>query len=143
MKNNIIISKIKAFKQEMSQKESRDQFVRYLITGFTGFAIEYLLFRLFLDVVGLWYILANSIVLTIVFWFNFMVNRIWSFKSKSSLKRQVFIYFFLFIFNIGATNGIMYLAKISVDMSPAFSKILAMGAVVSWNFVIYKKIIYK
>lgn len=127
----------------MLEPEAFHQLVRYLITGFSSAAIELSLLYIFRDIAKLSVIEANSIALTIVFWFNFLLNRHWSFKSKSSLKKQLLMYAVLFVFNLGASDLIMYVLVTLLGIQYLLAKVLAIGAVVSWNFILYKKVIYK
>lgn len=131
------------FLQEFLDEKVLKQFKRYVICGFSSFALEYALFTLLLQIMKLWYIVANSIAYVIIFWFNFLLNRYWSFESKADLKKQLVMYSFLFLFNIAAQNTLMYVLSDMAQISPQISKVLIMGAVVSWNFIIYKKIIYR
>src|SRR5690554_5909652 len=93
------LEKIPFFKDKLSEN-SIGQFKRYIATGFLSFCIEYTLFNILYHIAGLGYIWANTIALTPVFWFNFLMNRYWSFKSKKSLKVQLPLYAILFAFNI-------------------------------------------
>lgn len=122
---------------------SLGQFVRYLVVGFSSFFLEFTIFYGLLSWVGLGEIAANSIAITIVFWFNFLLNRFWSFKSNGAILRQVIQYGFLFAFNIMFSNGFIYVVSIVLGLSPLIAKVLSMGFIVMWNFVIYKKIIYR
>lgn len=119
------------------------QIKRYLITGFSSAAIELSLLYILKDLSGLGVIEANSIALTIVFWFNFLMNRFFSFKSSGSIKRQLIMYGILFVFNLGASDLIMHLLTTALHIQYLIAKVFAIGAVVSWNFVLYKKVIYK
>ena len=124
--------------------ETIKQIIRYLITGFTAFGIEYALYVMLLKWAGLHYILASVIVYALVFWFSFLVNRIWSFKSKGNIKRQFIQYGALFAFNLVVSN--IFLMKLFTDVfgiSELISPFLKMACVVCWNFLIYKCIIYK
>lgn len=123
--------------------ETRGQFIRYLITGVASFIAEYLLFLFLYDNLHVQYIYANTIVYSIIFVINFMLNRFWSFRSKSNFRRQLALYLVLFLFNLAATNAMMYLLSGIFMISPEISKILVMGMIVIWNFIIYKKVIYK
>lgn len=120
-----------------------NQMKRYLITGFSSAAIELSLLYLLKDVAKLGIIEANSIALTIVFWFNFLMNRFFSFKSSGNIKKQILMYGVLFVFNLGASDLIMHLLTSSLHIQYLLAKVFAIGAVVSWNFVLYKKVIYK
>ena len=140
-----ILQKLKRNKllSDMLEPEAFHQLVRYLITGFSSAAIELSLLYVFKDIVKFSVIEANSIALTIVFWFNFLMNRHWSFKSKSSLKKQLLMYAVLFVFNLGASDLIMYVLVTLLGIQYLLAKVLAIGAVVTWNFILYKKVIYK
>lgn len=136
------IKRIKLFEIFFS-KESFGQFVKYLVVGASSFVLEYALFYLLIDRYDIWYILANSIVYFFIFWFNFLLNRIWSFKSKVDFKKQILKYAMLFIFNLLATSGILYILSDSIGIDPRISKILVMMLIIPWNFTMYKKVIYK
>lgn len=127
------------------------QFKKYLIVGFTTFGIEYTLFATTYYL--LWHnglldhdkantALASNIVgYSITFVYNFLLNRYWSFQSKSDFSKQLFYYAILFGLDLLASCAIVYL--LTPLIGPWISKLVAMGAVVSWNFIFYKKIIYK
>ena len=139
------------------------QFKRYVITGVTTFIIEYLLFYLFYEVVfksfapgftlahklfsvdryTYRYLISNSIGCSIDFCLNFTLNRVYSFKSKAPLLDQVKKYGILFVLNLIVTNVLLYLLSDIIGITPYISKLMAMCVIVSWNFVVYKKIIYK
>ncbi|NMB32850.1 MAG: GtrA family protein [Clostridium sp.] len=172
MLTNNLLEKLKKHKffSEMLTPESLSQMKRYVITGFSGFAIEYLLFNIFYNFIfkrffpagftlaksiisGIVhydlkgdtyrYLLANAIAYVVVFWFNFLLNRFWSFKSKVNIFKQLRQYGILFFFNLFATSVFLYLLSEKIGIIPEISKILVMGLVVCWNFILYKKVIYK
>ncbi|HAS72761.1 MAG TPA: GtrA family protein [Clostridiales bacterium UBA8960] len=125
-------------------KETLAQLYRYLVTGFTAFGIEYALYVFLLKVLGWHYVLSSVIVYALVFWFSFIINRIWSFKSKGDMRKQVIQYGLLFFFNLVVANVILMTFFIDiVGISPLVSPFLKMACVVCWNFLIYKTIIYK
>ena len=142
---NSILNKLKKSKYfaQYLTPESLGQITRYLITGFSSAAIELTLLFVFRDVLALSIIASNSLALTIVFWFNFLMNRTWSFKSTANLKKQLVMYLFLFVFNLGASDLIMYLLTQKLTLQYLLAKVFAIGAVVTWNFILYKKVIYR
>ncbi len=119
------------------------QFYRYVLVGFLSFITETSLLYLLTDHLKLWYIYSNSIAYIIVFWLNFLLNRFWSFKSKQNLPTQLAMYLGLFVINLFASNGMLYLLTSVFKVYYLISKIFAVALVVSWNFVIYKKVIFK
>lgn len=140
-----ILERIKKNKtlSEFLTPAALNQMKRYLITGFSSAAIELSLLYILKDIAKLSIIEANSIALTIVFWFNFLMNRFFSFKSSGSIKKQLIMYGILFVFNLGASDLIMHLLTSSLHIQYLLAKVFAIGAVVCWNFVLYKKVIYK
>lgn len=124
-------------------ERSLGQLIRYLITGISSFILEYLLFYYLFRLLLINELIANSIALAIVFWFNFLMNRYWSFKSKNKLSKQLLLYGLLFAFNISISNVFIYGASVILGMSPLISKILIMCLIVLWNFILYKTVIYK
>lgn len=128
----------------MLSTASAAQFIKYLITGLSSFAVEYGLYVLFYKVLAVHYVTASAIVYTIVFGLVFILNRNWSFQSNGDIRRQLLRYTLLFFFNLFAANVvIMYLLTDIWGLSPYLSPIIKMGVVVCWNFLIYKYIIYK
>lgn len=118
-------------------------FRRYLVVGFCSFGLEYTLFFLLYHVSKVGYITANSSAIFIVFWLNFFLNRCWTFKSKQSLRKQLPPYAFIFFFNIGLTNLLMFLGVYLIGLIPLFSKFATMGIIVIWNFLFYTKVVYR
>ncbi len=143
MKNLNIITLIKKAFDFFLGGRSLGQFIRYLITGFSTFGIEYLIFYSMFVMMGVSELIANSVSIAIVFWFNYLVNRFWSFKSKEKITKQVMQYGVLFFVNIGVSNLFMYYASTLLGVSPLISKAIIMVFIVAWNFVLYKTVIYK
>ena len=128
---------------EFFTRQTLKQLSRYLVVGFLTVGLEFLNLRLLTEVLGLWYITSNSIAYVISFAINYTLNRIWSFGSKGALKKQLVMYGVLFVVNLVLSNVMMYLFTDIIGMKYMVSKLFAVGAVVSWNFVLYKKVIYK
>jgi len=123
--------------------KSKKQFLRYLIIGFSSFFLEYLLFYIMFKVLDINELISNTIAIAIVFWFNFLMNRFWSFESNEKFAKQLMLYGMLFAFNLGVSNLFIYFMTNYLMVSPLISKVLIMGLIVIWNFIIYKTIIYK
>jgi len=135
--------KFNQFLADFFNNQALAQLKRYLVIGFSTFTIEYCLFFILSQIFELWYIYANSVALAVVFWFNFLLNRYWSFRSKAKLGKQLIQYGILFFVNIGMSNLLLYFLSDKLGIMPLISKILVMSAIVMWNFIIYKKVIYK
>lgn len=156
IKGNRIITKI--FKSPVFC-----QIRRYATTGFITTVTEWVLFWLFREkifkkfLIGFGiaqrlfgadeytyrYLLSNAFACGIEFCLNFTLNRIYSFKSKGPVFEELKRYGMLFITNLFVISGIMYLLSDVVGLSPYISKFLAGLVTVSWNFLFYKKFVYK
>lgn len=132
--------------------ETIGQFLRYLVVGFTSFGVEYTLFLVFRSLLPVPELVVNIGVYTIVFWLNFLMNRLFAFRSKADILRQLLSYGFLFAFNLVVGNiflfaGIRHLLVLAAGEGSwpvlYLPKILIMFFIVSWNFILYKKVIYK
>lgn len=142
----MIANIVKRFKEnkytaEFCNEQTLKQLVRYLVVGFSSFFTEMTLFLVLKQLIG--YIWANRIALTIVFWLNFLLNRLWSFQSKLKVWRQVVQYGALFAINITVSDLMLRWLHGMLGINAVISKVIAVALVVSWNFIIYKKVIYK
>lgn len=142
----MIATIVKRFKEnkytaEFCNEQTFKQLVRYLVVGFSSFFTEMTLFLLLKQVIG--YIWANRIAITIVFWLNFLLNRLWSFQSKQKITHQLIQYGTLFVINITVSDLMLRWLHGMLGINAVISKIIAVAMVVSWNFIIYKKVIYK
>jgi len=119
------------------------QFCRYVISGILSAVIEYLSIIILTEYMRLWYIASNTIGMTCGFCLGFFLNRYWSFKSKGSLVHQIFLYGTLFLINLILSNALLYFLTSIVYIKYTASKLFAMGLIAMWNFIIYKKLIFK
>lgn len=128
--------------KELLKGESAAQFIRYASVGLLAAVVEYGLTIALTELSGVWYLLSGSAGYAAGFVISFTLNRVWSFKSKGRLTRQLALYASLFMINLIVSNALLYLLTTVAGLVYFISKLLVMGMVVLWNFVLYKKIIY-
>lgn len=116
--------------------------LRYVMTGGSAFVLEYLLFLLLKDGLHLYYVAANAVVYTLMFWFTFLMNKYFTFGAKGKMGAQLIRYILLYAFNLCVTNGLLYVLCSLLGLSPYIGKVLVSGMVVLWNFPIYRYFIY-
>jgi putative flippase GtrA len=122
--------------------EIQKQFLKYLFVGVSSAATELLLFTFFTRIVHLNLTTSNIIATIIATGFNFTINRGWSFKNSSSLPRSLVLYLTLFGFNlVFSTNAITMMVRFGVI--DVFAKFITMVLITLWNFVLYRKVIFK
>jgi putative flippase GtrA len=132
-------------------KSSHDPFLRkrivqkgfrYLLVGGASALIELLLFS------GIYYLfgqnapISNIIAVIVATCFNFLTNRTFAFKSSNNFARSLILYVSLFCLNLIFTTLVTTML-IHYGLLPLLAKLLTMGCVVSWNFVLYNKVIFK
>lgn len=119
------------------------ELLRYLITGGSAFLLEYVLYLILYKWVGLDYALSMVLVYTALFAVTFVVTRKWTFKSKANAKRQLLLYFLLFLFNVYVGNYLMMRMLVGAGISAEIAPFLKTAMITTWNFLIYKYVIYK
>ena len=140
-----VLSRIKehSFFSELFTMKALSQFGKYLATGSSAAVLEYSLLILLTEYVGMWYIISNSIAYFSGFWLSFLLHRFWSFKSQDPILKQLLLYILLFFINFTLTSLLLYTLTDMMGVYYMISKVFVMGSVVLWNFILYKKVIYR
>ena len=118
------------------------QFIRYIVTGLSAFVIEYLVFLLLFRLMDVSTLISNPIAVTTGFIYSFLLNKFWSFRSRSRMGIQFLMYLALFLINMLISSAVIYAGETMFSISPVLMKPITMCMIAMWNFVIYKKIIY-
>ena len=118
------------------------QGARYLIVGFSSAGIELGLFFLLYEIFNVDVVVSNVIALALATFFNFYMSRVWTFKTSSSLLRMLTLYLLLFTWNqVFSSWTILWL--IGMGAPAMLAKVITMGLIMCWNFVLYRKVIFK
>lgn len=76
---------------------------------------------------------------------SFLLNKFWAFQTSHSAKnslRQAVLMGVLILINLALTNVIV-LSMAKIKIGPEISKLVATGIITLWNYVLYKKYIFK
>ena len=129
----------------IADRKTRTSFIKYLITGGSAFAVEYLLFLLLRTVMH--FIAANIMVYTFMFWTVFTAHKFISFKNRSNvrggLRRQIVRYTALYFINLVVMNSLLYGLNEYLMVDPAIGKFFVSGLACLWNFALYKLVVYR
>ena len=118
------------------------QFTRYLLAGVFCAALEYLSFMLLQTKLHL--VAANTLAYGLGFTASFLLNKYVVFHDNSGKTKQQFVlYCLLALFNYIVGTALLVWLVQSAGLPPFVAKAIAMLAVVSWNFVMYKKVVYR
>jgi putative flippase GtrA len=119
------------------------QFARYFVTGLAAFVLEYLIFLSLNAGVGIWYLWAHIAAYAGGLLFSYFINRWWAFQSNDPIPGQLARITVLALANLLITSVLLSFCCESLHLKPPIAKLLIMAAVVMWNFVLYKKVIYR
>lgn len=118
------------------------QVIKYLLVGGSSATLELLLFSLFVYILTLSLAISNISAIALATIYNFVLNRAWAFKTTRNLPRSLTLYALLFIFNnLFSTVAIVFLTNTGV--LPVLAKMLTMACIVCWNFILFRKVIFK
>ena len=121
------------------------QFVRYLAVGLFCAGLEYSSFLLLHGALGWGLVWANTLAYSLGLVSSFLINKFFVFTAPQQSKAhfQFAAYCLLALCNyLLGTWLLVYLVQ-RIQLPPWQAKALAMGAVATWNFFIYKKVIYR
>lgn len=130
----------------LSSPAAIKQLVKFLLGGALTFATDYLTFTALILADTPLFITSTASFLA-GFAVSFTVNKLWVFgaNKKTQHKKtqlQVALYVALLAFNIAFTYYFILLMS-ELGLSVFVGKLLTILMVTAWNFVLYKKVIFK
>ena len=120
--------------------------VKYICVGIVSIIVDYGLLLLFYRALGVPLEAATAAAFIIGLVVNFMLNRLWSFNAKPGRRnaiRQVVLYGILVLLNTLFTVFVVGLASDQWNIPPEISKPVCVLITTVWNYILYKKIIFK
>jgi putative flippase GtrA len=132
--------------------KNRAQKAKFIVVGGANTAIDFgVLFTL--KMLGLPAIPANVISTSCAFIFSFFANKKYTFKGHetTNLKREIFLFVIITLFGLwGLQTGVIWIvtALISGFSLPGYAvlfiaKILATSVSLTWNYIMYSRIVFK
>jgi putative flippase GtrA len=121
--------------------------LRYLLIGITAVVMDN---GVFIVTYKLWHVpllLATVLALSIGFCVSFLGNRLWVFSANQHTAahppiKQLIFYTLLFLFNIIFTFYFIDIME-KQSINAIVSKILTTVLITAWNYILYKKVIFK
>ena len=114
----------------------------YLLAGGGSALLELVLFQGLYQLAGLPIEPSNVIAVVTATALNFLVNRNVTFKSTSNPVRSLALYVLLFAFNT-TFSTLAIRALVDVGWPSLVAKLATMVCIVLWNFVLYRKVVFK
>lgn len=121
--------------------------IKYMIVGFSTFALDYFLNWVMIDVIGVNYLIVGIIIAPVVLGFNFISHRLWTFRSVGSAqgktKVQMVRYIVLIIFNALANVVLMWVFYGQVGLPLFWARVVCTMIGVMWTFPVSRLWVYK
>lgn len=118
------------------------QAVKYLFVGGSSAVLELVIFQLLYKCVLLDVVVSNILAIILATIYNFTLNRGFAFRSSTNMARSIALYLVLFCVNSAFSSGMVFLFQEN-SLPVFFGKIIAMCCTVSWNYYLYRNIIFK
>ena len=117
--------------------------VLYGIIGSFSSGLDFLIYTLFVQIVGLQYLVANCISVVAGISTSFYLNRNYNFKVKDHTKRRFSIFLTVGLCGLVMSNLILYLCIDNLGMDKLISKLLSIVLVVFFQFLVNKYLTFK
>jgi len=123
--------------------QSRRQIIKYFIVGISSVLLDLVSLIILKEVFRLNPVWAVSLNQILLIFYNFSLNKYWSFSSFSLPHRQFIRYLLLSGFDYLFSVCSMYLFYQQLGFDYRLVRLLAIALMVSWNFLLYKFWIYR
>ncbi len=119
------------------------QLVLYGVIGSFSSGLDFLIYTLLVQLVGLQYLVANCISVVAGISTSFYLNRNYNFKVKDHTKRRFSIFLTVGLCGLVMSNLILYLCIDNLGMDKLISKLLSIVLVVFFQFLVNKYLTFK
>lgn len=116
---------------------------KYLSSGVLSVGVDYAVLYLLTSIFGVYYLYSTIFSFLAGFLTNFFLNKYWTFKKEGDTISQMVKYGILAGINLLVTLGLMYLLTTNVGINYLISRGMVLVVVTSWNFLLYKYVVYK
>lgn len=117
--------------------------VLYGIIGSFSSGLDFLIYTILVQIVGLQYLVANCISVLGGISTSFYLNRNYNFKVKDHTKRRFSIFLTVGLCGLIMSNLILYLCIDIMGMDKLISKLLSIVLVVFFQFLVNKYLTFK
>ena len=112
------------------------RFIRFGIVGASGMVVDFGVTWLCKEKLHWNKYISNSLGFILAATNNYVWNRLWTFQSTSdAAAREYTLFFIIALIGLGLNNGIIYLLHERLHLNFYLSKLIAIGCVTIWNFV--------
>lgn len=119
------------------------QFIKYVVVGFLGTALDFSLLYILVEFGHLWYFSAAFISISIVLWISFSLNKYWTFKNyEKKYFVQLGKYLLSHLLALGLSLSILAILVEIFQFWYILAKFFATVVAAITNFLMVKKYIF-
>jgi dolichol-phosphate mannosyltransferase len=124
---------------------ARHKIFRYLFSGGTATAINFILLYVFTDLVGLYYIFSVILSFIIAVTVSFMLQKFWTFQnaSKENMKKQAVVYVIVSFINVIINVAFVYALVEFAGLHYLVAQFVSSIFIATESFFIYQFFIFK
>ena len=112
------------------------KFLKFGIVGFTGLFVDFGITYVCKEWLRIQKYIANSIGFTVAASSNYILNRIWTFKSQDpNIALEYTEFIIISLIGLGINNLILWLILKNFKINFYLAKLFAIGVVTIWNFL--------
>ncbi len=125
-----------------SKRGIAKQGIVYLLTGAGTALLELVVFEALFTFLGVNVVASNIIAVVIATATNFLINGTVTFKGSNNPVASLVKYLVLFAFNT-TFSTVAISVLVDCGVLSILAKLATMVCIVCWNFVLYKKVVFK
>lgn len=120
-------------------KKLFNQILKFGIVGVLAFIIDYSLLYILTEFCGIYYLYSSIVSFIVSLIFNYIASIKWVFDvNKKQTVKEIIIFAALSVIGLGINQLVMYCMVELLNIYYMFSKIVATGIVMVWNFITRK-----
>jgi putative flippase GtrA len=120
------------------------QIIKFAVAGVIGACIEISLFVLMVDYMGVFYLTANLIAISVAVSINYLISQKWVFDpGRYSRKVEFAAFLGVSLFALMLNQLLMWILVETLELDTTISKVLAIGFVAVFNFIAKKFFVFK
>ena len=119
------------------------QFIKYGLVGVLNTILTISIIFIFMKLLNASYIISNAVGYLFGFINSFILNKIWTFKSKKSIGKESFYFILIFIICYSFQLVFLVILKEKLLVNPEYAQIIAMVFYTIINFTGNKFITFR
>lgn len=117
------------------------QFCLYVFSGGTAATVDFGTYAILIRL-GVWYVAATFVSGTLGFFTTFLMNKFVAFRRNADFWKHLMRFTVVDLGNIAVGAIVLFGLVDGLGMEKQVAKLLTMGMVVLWNFLLYKFFVY-